>query len=316
MTARTTLPLLTLFSLGLTATAFAAAPEEPQASDRAVKVTIGGGYLHQFDTDFDDEGSLSVDRGYGAVGSSFELSPALSLGLRVAWEGAWYRFEPEAGGAMPLSLGSGASPWHSVQGVQLGGRLGWSIDDHWQLSAGVFGSAAGEPDADAGDSLSFGGTLAAAYRASDRLTIGGGVLIASQIEDDALVIPLFVLDWRITDSLRLSNVAGPEAYPTGAGLELLCQAWEGWEFGIGGRWESRRFRLDDTGPAPNGVGEDSGLGLWLRAGVRPIDALRIDLLVGMMVSEELELSDRNGNELATSDLDPSPFLACFVSYRF
>jgi hypothetical protein len=309
---QTTRLLASLATLAVTASLGAQDPSVPPPAGRDLDVTVGGGYLHQFDADIDGGGSVAVDRGYGVVGSRFEISPAVSLGLRVAWEGGWYHFD----GASPLTLGTGSNPWHSVQGIQVGAQLGWRLDDRWSLSTGIFGGAAGEPDADAGDALSFGGSVGVAWRANDQLTIGGGVLVASQLEDDALVIPLLTIDWQITDHLRLSNVAGPEAYPTGAGIELVCEAWEAWEFGIGGRWESRRFRLDDRGPAPNGVGEDQGLGLWLRAGVRPTAALRIDLLLGLMVAEEFELDDRNGNRLAKTDVDPAPFIAGFLSYEF
>lgn len=301
-------------ALALAASAAAADDAAAPADDaqKAWSVTVGGGALHQFTTDLDRAGDVSVERGYGVVAAGMGLSPALSLGLRVAWEGAWYDIDPSS----VLALGSGSRPWRSIQGVQLGASATWSLSESWSIMGGAFGGAAGESDADAGDAMTFGGHLAVAWRASDRLTLGGGVLASSQIEDDVLVVPLLLVDWRITDSLRLTNVAGPEAYPTGAGLELVCDALDGWEFGIGGRWESRRFRLDDVGPAPEGVGEDSGLGLWLRAGARPVRGLRLDLLVGMMVGEELSLDDRNGNALASDDLDPSPFAALFLGYRF
>jgi hypothetical protein len=275
-------------------------------------LSLGGGYVHQFSTDVEDgPGDVSIDRAFASLSSRYALNESLSLGVRLAWEGGWYDFDE----SNPLSIG-GASPWSSVHGIQLGARLNWTLDSQWSIGVGVFGSAAGESDADVGDSLTFGGSVSAAWRANDRFTIGGGILASSQLEDDALIIPLLVIDWRITDAIRLSNVTGPEAYPTGAGLELSCTALEGFDFGIGGRWESRRFRLDDEGAAPEGVGEDQGLGLWLRAGVRPTDALRIDLLAGFMLGEELELDDRDGNTIASIELDPSPFVGAFLSYRF
>ncbi|MDZ4755485.1 MAG: hypothetical protein SGJ11_13440 [Phycisphaerae bacterium] len=290
----------------------APADADPSATD-AVKFTVAGGYLHQFTTDFDNSiGDVSIDRGYGVVGSSYRVSPNVNIGVRIAWEGGWYSFDRSSA----LSLGTGARPWHAVQGLQVGGRVGWKIDDAWSLSTNIFGGLAGESEADAGDALTFGGSVGFGWRASESFTIGGGVLASSRLEDDTLVIPLLLIDWKITESLRLSNVAGPEAYPTGAGIELVWSGLDQWEFGVGGRWESRRFRLDDSGPAPEGIGEDQGVGLWLRAGFRPTRDLSIDLLVGMMVGEELELSDRAGRELATVEMDPSPFVGCFLSYRF
>jgi hypothetical protein len=294
-----------------TGSAAASAPIEPERS--TASFSVAGGYLYQFSTDFDDgPGSVSVNRAYGTFSSRFEIAPSLNLGLRFGWEGGWYDFD----GNTPLSLGTGASPWNTVQGVQLGANLGWKINEEWSTFVGIFGAAAGETDADASDTLSIGGSVGAMWRANDDFSIGGGVLVSSQIEDDALVIPLLLIDWRINDALKLTNIAGPEAYPTGAGIELVCTAVPQWEFGIGGRYESRRFRLDDRGPAPEGVGEDSSFATWLRVGVRPLNGLRIDVLGGLMVWEEYELDDRNGNDLASSDLDPSPFVGVFLGYRF
>ncbi len=296
-------------------TIFQAASTVAQSPDERPDTTfrLAGGYLYQFESDFKDgPGSVSADRAYATFGSRFELTPTVDLGLRFSWEGGWYNF----GGPSVLSLGTGADPWNTVLGAQFGGNVGIELNEAWSLSLGLFGGAAGETDADAGESLSIGGTAGATWRANDKFTIGGGVLVSSQIEDDVLVVPLLFVDWRITDSIRLTNVAGPEAYPTGAGLELVCSAVENMEFSIGGRWESRRFRLDDRGPAPEGVGEDQGLGLWLRTGIKPIPQLRLDFLVGVMVGEELSLYDRNGNELASSDLAPAPFVAGFLSWRF
>jgi hypothetical protein len=288
------------------------APAALATPSNPFRLSIGGGYAHQFATDVEDApGEVSIDRAYASLSSTFGLNEDLSLGVRLAWEGGWYDFD----GANPLAIG-GVSPWKAVHGIQLGARLNWTLDAQWSVGVGVFGSAAGESDADVGDALTFGGSVSGAWRANDRFTIGAGILASTQIEEDALIIPLLIIDWRITDAIRLSNVTGPEAYPTGAGLELSCTALEGFDFGIGGRWESRRFRLDDEGPAPEGVGEDEGLGLWLRAGIRPTDALRIDLLAGLMLGEELELDDRDGNTIASIELDPSPFVGAFVSFRF
>lgn len=323
MPATTTVPAALLASLLLVPTAMGQASDAGADSSSAspadarpsnpFRLSIGGGYVHQFSTDVEDsQSSLTIDRAYATLGSSWELSDSVDLGLRFAYEGGWYDFDS----GNPLDLGTGQNPWTSVHGIQFGGRLGWTLNEQWSLSTSLFGAASGETGADAGDSLTFGGSVGVTWRANDRFMIGGGVLASSQLEDDALIVPLLLIDWRITDSLRLSNVTGPEAYPTSAGLELSCSGLEGWEFGFGGRWESRRFRLEDDGPAPEGVGEDEGLAIWLRAGVRPSSQFRIDMLLGVMIAEEITLDDRNGNELASVDLDPSPFIGLFASYRF
>lgn len=301
-----------LLSLIVAAPALAQQVDETPA--KGVRVTVGGGYLHQFETDFDDRGGggVSVDRGYGVVGAGFELSPSLDLGLRLAWEGSWYDWD----GQSALFLGGTTRPWRDPQSIQLGGNLRMRLDDSWSLQAGLFGTASGELDADVEDTLSIGGILGATYRADERFMIGGGVLVASQIEDDALIIPLIFIDWRINETLRLTNAAGPEAYPTGAGLELVWSATRELDLAIGGKYEVRRFRLDDEGPAPDGVGQDRSFGLWGRAAYRFTPQLRLDFIFGAALGGELRLENDRGNKLAEVDVDPAPFLGLFLSYRF
>lgn len=288
------------------------ASEERESGSARFK--LGAGYLYQFETDLDDNlgGDVSIQRAYGAGGASFQLTPGLDLGLRFAYEGGWYDW----GGNNPLFLGGTRSPWSNAQGYQLGARLGMRIDSQWSAGISFYGNSAGEWDADFNDTVTVGGTWTVAWRPDPNFMIGGGMLVATQLEDDALIIPLFLIDWKINDSLRLTNVGGPEAYPTGAGLELIYAASSAIELGIGGRYETRRFRLDDDGPAPEGIGEDTTFALWGRLGWNVTDQLHTDFLVGGMLGQELELRNSSGRRLASVDVDPSLFVAAFISFRF
>jgi len=64
--------------------------------------------------------------------------------------------------------------------------------------------------------------------------------------------PYIAVDWKITDDLRLSNPFARALRP--AGLELSYGSLIAGDRG-GGAYRSFRFRLDDSGVAPNGVGE-------------------------------------------------------------
>lgn len=46
------------------------------------------------------------------------------------------------------------------------------------------------------------------YRFSDRLTIGPGIGVFNQIEDDATVVPILLIDWKITDRLSFGTGSG------------------------------------------------------------------------------------------------------------
>lgn len=275
---------------------------------------VSGGYLHEFGSDFSEGGSVSVDRAFGGAGLAVQFHPDVKGTVGLAWGGDWYRFE----GDSELSPTPGAAPWSDVQALTALTRANWQIDQRWSANLGLRLGVAGESRARVKDSLTYGGDLSVSYSFGRDLTIGGGALVQSQIEDKPLVIPLIIVYWQVTDSIVVSNVLGPEAYPTGAGLEVAWRPDRQTELSLGARWETRRFRLDDRGDQirREGVGEDVGLPLWARATWRLESGLRIDLVGGVSLFNEYQLDDRNGNEIASTDLDPAPFIAGFLSWRF
>lgn len=272
------------------------------------------GFLHEFATDFSDGGSVAVDRAFGSAGTEFQLHPDFKCSAGLAWGGDWYRFKGDAG----LSPDPDAKPWTNAQAVTALVFGNWQIDPRWSANLGLRLGFAGEAGARFKDSLTYGGNLAVSYSFGRELTLGGGVLVASQIEDDPLIIPLIVVFWQVTDSVIVSNVLGPEAYPTGAGVEIAWRPDRVSELAIGSRYEVRRFRLNDSGPAirQQGVGEDQGLPLWARATWRFENGLRVDLVGGVSLMNKYRLDDRDGNRISSVDLDPAPFIAAFASWRF
>ncbi|MEE2971509.1 MAG: hypothetical protein VX672_00140 [Planctomycetota bacterium] len=272
------------------------------------------GFLHEFATDFGDGGSVAVDRAFGSVGTEFQLHPDFKGSASLAWGGDWYRFDGDVG----LSPDPDAKPWTDAQAVTALVFGNWQIDPRWSANLGLRLGFAGESGSRLKDSLTYGGNVALSYSFSRELTLGGGVLVVSQIEDDPLIIPLVVVFWQVTDSVIVSNVLGPEAYPTGAGAEIAWRPDQVSELAIGSRYEVRRFRLDDSGPArrQRGVGEDRGLPLWARATWRFGNGLRFDLVGGVSLMNKYRLDDRNGDRIGSADLDPAPFIAAFASWRF
>ena len=314
-------PASTVLALAVCGAAFAqtAATEQNAISANAAKddieFVLAGGYAHFFETDFDTGGgAVSVDRGFMAVSMRGKPSEEYSWNASLNWEGGWYSFD----GGGTLATAVGGDPWSAVQSVMLSAGASFKLDDNWRLRTSLFVDLSGQSDADVGDSLSFGGIVAASYAFSPEFSLGAGVLVASRIEDDVLVVPQLIVDWRPTKEFRVSNFAGPEAYPGGAGIEAIWMPTDGVELAIGGRYTYRRFRLDDDGAAARagGVGTDEGLPVWLRATYRPGNGLRLDLIGGVQFAGEMELADRDGNRLAEVDVEPSPFLGAFLSWRF
>jgi hypothetical protein len=283
-----------------------------QAAAGDLRFMLAGGYAHFFGADLQDTGAqMSVDRGFAGFEVSGKPNNDYAWDLPVHWEGSWYDFS----GATTLVAGA---PWDAVQSISIAPGATFTLGERWRVSTRVLLQFSGENDADAGDSFTFGGIVGAAYRFDEKLTLGGGVLVSSRLEDDVLVIPQLLVDWRPCKEFRLSNFAGPEAYPGGAGLEGIWILSEEYELALGGRYQYRRFRLDDSGPAfrANGVGTDEGLPMWLRATMRAKCGARVDLVAGVQFAGEVSLDNADGDEIASVDVDPAPFVGAFFSWKF
>lgn len=303
------------------ATAQESASAEPAADLRReavaddMKYVLAGGYAHFFSADFDEGGGdAEVDRAFGSLRISGEPSETYSWDLGMQWEGSWYGFA-DAG---DLVAAAGGKPWDAVQSVSISPGASFVLSERWRATARAFVQFSGENDADAFDSMTFGGAAGAMYAFSPKFLLGGGVLVSSQLEDDPLVIPQLLVDWRPCAEFRLSNFAGPEAFPGGAGLEGIWTICEEFEVALGSRYTYRRFRLDDSGdPARSeGVGTDEGLPVWLRATMRAKCGARLDLVAGVQVMGEMSLDDRDGDRLEKSDVEGAPFLGVFFSWKY
>jgi hypothetical protein len=154
-----------------------------------------------------------------------------------------------------------------------------------------------------------------AYRFGKRLTLGPGIGAVTQIEDDASIFPVLIVNWKITDRLSLETGRGLGA-TLGPGLTLNWQASAKWDIFLGGRYERLRFRLDDKGVAPGGVGDDRSFPLVGGATYRFGRRGDISLLSGFKLGGELRLEDEKGNRIADETYDPALFLGLTFRVRF
>jgi len=169
-----------------------------------------------------------------------------------------------------------------------------------------------EDGASLGDGRTEGLLAGASYRVSDRLSIGPGFGAFSDLEDDGSLFPILVVDWQITDRVSLET-GGGFAASRGPGLQLNWRHSEQWRFSVGGRYEESRFRLDDGGPAPGGIGETKSIPLYLQARYSLSPAASIGFVGGAEVGGELRVGDSDGNWLQSTDVDPVPFLG--ITFR-
>jgi hypothetical protein len=192
--------------------------------------------------------------------------------------------------------------------------LTFNVGQGWFL--GVIPSAdwIHENGADEGESITWGGIASATRFFADGNRIGIGVGVFQRLEKTS-VFPLLLIDWKLSDRWRLVNPL--PAGPTGpAGLELDYRFDGGWSVGLGGAWRTTRFRLSESGPVANGIGEERGFPVFLRATRSFGERMSLNLYAGVVTAGQLRVEDASGTRLREVDVDPAPLLALTFSARF
>jgi hypothetical protein len=279
-----------------------------QPSSDAWQLRLDSGAVHQWQTDLDDGGQLEQDAWAIRLGVGKAVAPGLRLGLSAGYGERRYGFEG------PLGIGA-MEPWSDIRELRLSGRVSWKADDRWDLFAVPSIRWISEDGADLGDGQVGGLLAAASYRVNDRLSIGPGFGVFSELEGSVDWFPILAIDWALTDHLSLRTGSGFAA-SEGPGLVLDWRPTERWSLSLGARYEKTRFRLDSQGVAPGGVGQDSGIPLFLGATRNFGRHLSLSLIAGVEFNGELRLEDADGELIDRAQYDPAPFGGATLDLRF
>jgi hypothetical protein len=215
----------------------------------------------------------------------------------------------------PTAFLGGRAPWGDIKRYGVAAPLIFNLGDGWGLSAVPSVDWIRENGADEGESLNWGAIVSVNRVFADRNRIGFGLGAFRRI-DDTGVFPLILVDWKLSERWRLVNPL--PAGPTGpAGLELDYRCDSDWNLGVGAAWRSTRFRLSSTGPVPNGIGEERGAPVFLRATRGLAPGATLNLYAGMIFAGQLRVEDPSGFTAERAvDLDPAPLLGATISARF
>ena len=267
-----------------------------------------GGSVHQFDTDTDDGGSFNADRVFIQGGVTYAPDFRRSVSFSLGYGLDAYDFSGETGFAA-------LRPWENINAYRVSVPVRWGFAEAWTVFVIPTLRFVAESGAELEDSMQGGGFAGVSYRFGDRLTIGPGIGVMSEIEDSATVFPVLIIKWKITDRLSLETGRGLGA-TLGPGLVLGWKASDNWAFSIGGRYEKLRFRLDDKGMAPNGIGQDRTFPVFGGVGYSFSQRAQMSLLGGADLGGELRLEDEKGGLIAEEDYEPAGFVGIAFNVVF
>lgn len=275
------------------------------------KTTFESLFIHQGTAGLDGGGEVEINRFNLEIGSTWSLQGGHALGVDLNAGRTEYDFSGLGGGT---SFAGGSAPWEQVEryGIDLSYRRILDREQSFFLMPTIeFSRAEG---ADWGDSLRWGAIAGYMRQFSPDLALGIGGAVFTGLEDTT-GFPVLFINWEFAENWRLSNPFRPG--PSGpAGLEVVYDGLDRWEFGFGGGWRNQRFLLDDQGLAPEGYGENEGVAAFLRATYSLNPSASFDFYAGSLLNGELSLEDAAGNRLAETDYDSTLVGAVALTLEF
>lgn len=259
---------------------------------------VRGGASHQLEADLDAGGDFSVTRLFVQPGVRYTASPKLRLSFTLGYGYDDYDFSH-------VGRFGGQSPWDTVNSLRVSAPISYYANDRWSVFAVPTVRMFYESGADVSESVTGGALAALSYRFSDRLSLGPGIGIFSQIEDGVRVLPILSIEWKITQQLSVTTGRGPAA-TGGPGITLAWKQNERLQLGLTGRIDKTRFRLDEVGFVPNGVGEDRSIGVLGSVSYRFNRHFSISAFGGASFDGELRVENSNGNGLIKESYDAAP----------
>lgn len=172
-------------------------------------------------------------------------------------------------------------------------RLGASFDlnERWGVEAISGWSARHEVGADVSDSSQAGGSLAVTYRRGRWLRLRLGLGVGADLDDrSARISPVYRIVLRPHPRVAIES--------SGLGGTIDWDATDATTLSLGGQVDGTQYRLDRRGEPPTGSGDGTlqrrqtriDFGLLHRFD----ENVRLRAMIGLVVDEELEISDEDG----------------------
>lgn len=282
-------------------------PADEQAraalSKTGFSLEVAGRWIGKSDLDA-SPGEVGVARVSTRLGVRHQLSDKVGLTFAAELEHSVYDFDNATG----LIAGT-SNPFDdaTIATLSLGAQVRVSEQNAWFVTG--FVRSAGESGADFNDTITGGGIVGFQRTFSKDLTLGIGVLASSELEGDVYIIPVPMVRWQIAERWSLATGQG-------ADVRLAFAPSERWAFGLEAAWDRREFRLDDRGPLPSGVVDERHIPVGLFARFTPNANFSLDAHLGTQLGSEIEIENRNGNQVGQDDIDPALYAGLDLSIRF
>ncbi len=305
-----TMPFLLFFRIGILSLCLlffvspvhaqiAVVEADPTPSTKPVDINLGLGRLNTTDLK-KSNGAFSRFGLRAGLNAEYPLGSAWNLEYIFAYE--WHKYDF-----------SSSSPfnWDNIHRFAYAPLFKWRANEEWTVLGAPFLQWVGESGADVDDAFSGGGLVGFHWFSSPDLSLGLLIGVISQIEDDALMAPIPLVNWRVAERWVL-RVGPHNLGPTvGLGGEVAWQYAKSFELTSGIQFQRRRFRLDKR----DRIGQETVLPLFIKWNwLLPLG--QVEFFGSLATNGTLRLENKNGNKITDKDNESTYFWGGKVHFYF
>jgi len=276
-----------------------------QTSSHQYNATLDLHAIHQFDSSLDGGGEVGVTRSGFELRVNTPMTNEDELQFQFQYQQDSWDFSGGGLGAL--------DPWGKIKTVDLSLRWSHKYNENTRWYFGALYRSSYEDTYSNGTVAGVSATVVHTF--SPDVTLGVGAGIIEQIREDDRVFPLFVVEWNISEDLRLTSDLSTR-FGSRTGVELEWSPRSDWSLGVGISYEYNRFHLDNTGIAPSGAGEATAYPLTLRATYHMSPTSDITFYGGIVYAGNIEVTNSNKAIIQSSDYDPAGTFGILGRFRF
>jgi len=272
-------------------------------------------FRHEFTTKSDAGDEFDASRVSIAGEFAGPINESILVGFRTGYSHTSFDFNLD--GVPPLDFGGTAlprEPWSSLNTIDFLPSMTLLVGSRISIITAVPIRWAAESGSDK-NGFAAGISALVRWQVTDTLSVGAGIGVTSQLEDQAETFPLISLRWRISESFEFATEG---SWLQGGNATLLWGANESIRLTLSTGYERTRFRLDDNGNAPdrNGIGEVTTFPIEVGLRLQFLQGAFFDFRAGLGVAGRIRVETDSGRKLYDQEYDPAPRLGIRLHIPF
>ena len=259
------------------------------------------GYGHLFKTDIDRRGNFSRDGFRFLFNGEVKFNPDFSLVNIASYDFHHYDFSS-----------SSRFQWNDVHFANYVPLFTWKANDQWSILVAPIVRLNIEGGAKMKDGVTGGGIVGFNYNYSPTLSLGLLIGALDQIEDDALIAPIPVINWKFAEAWMLRTGVSNLGAQNGLGAEIGWHWTPKVELAGGVQFQRRRFRLNTN----EQVGQETRIPIYAKLSFAMTPRGQLELYTGVAAGGELRLENKHGKKIREKDYDATGMVGAQLNFVF